>query len=110
MPVPSDGDILAALINLAPSTRCHYQKCYRDYLAGDHRPAKKYIYDLVMRKVHYRSRLPVPAAPAAPSHGHAGPIILQAPVTSQLIGVIGLMTITALAFVTGAVVQFQNGC
>lgn len=112
---PSDSEILRALTTLSPNTRTHYQKCYRDYCAGDHRANKKYIYDLVMRKVNDGRRQrppPVVVAQAVPVQGPVTvgtipctpqtiSIVVQAPVTLQVLGAVGLLTVTTGAFGAG---------
>jgi hypothetical protein len=109
--VPSDSELLRALVHLAPNTRTHYQKCYRDYCAGDHRANKKYIYDLVMRKVNDGRRSmqqpsPVQAVPIVVNNGGSGglpaiSIVVQAPLSLQVLGAVGLFAVTTMAFCAG---------
>lgn len=102
MSSPSDDEIMRALSNLARNTRLHYQKYYRDYCAGDHRPAKKYIYDLVMRKVNDSRRVPRGAPPAGRMPSIQMPTITPTVILqTQLISAVGLFTLTALAFLCG---------
>lgn len=121
---PTDAEILCALADLAANTRSHYQRAYRDYSAGDHRPAKKALYDLVMRKVNDVRRRAVNAAnaprgDASPGttttivvHAAPAPPITAANAPPPLLATVGLVTVVAFAFGAGmaAFQSAQSGC